>query len=113
MEMRSRTDYIMGYDRQIFQNVVVQDPRHNSGHYMFMGCLCGASPMDHSYYHGRRIRLPLCLPVRQTRTQANNIFSEFRRDVPKPDKYAGHNNSWIFESMWTLVYDFVYVTLVI
>ena len=30
-EMRSRTDYILGSDRQIFQNVAVQEPQHNSG----------------------------------------------------------------------------------
>ena len=46
-EMRSRTDYILGYNCQIFQNVAVQDPQHNSGHYMVMGCLYGVSPRYH------------------------------------------------------------------
>ena len=31
--MRSRTDYMLGSDLQIFHNVAVQDPRHNFGHY--------------------------------------------------------------------------------
>ena len=81
--MRSRKDYILVSDRQIFQNVAVQDPRHNSGHYMVMVFLRFSSPRDHLYYLGRRIRPPLCQPGHQTRTQANNIFAEFRRAVPK------------------------------
>ena len=84
-----------GFHRQIFQNVAVQDPRHNSGHYMVMVCLRFAFPRDHSYYLGSRIRLPLCPPVRQTRTQANNIFAEFRRAVSKQKKKARHHNSWV------------------
>ena len=44
MEVRSRTDYTLGYDRQIFHNVDVQDPRHNSDHIMVLGCLHVASP---------------------------------------------------------------------
>ena len=43
-EVRFRTDYILGSDCQIFQNVAAQDPRHNSGHYVVMGCLWGAYP---------------------------------------------------------------------
>ena len=48
--VRSRTDYIMGYDCRIFQNVAVRDLRHNSNHLMVMECLYGASPMEHSRY---------------------------------------------------------------
>ena len=40
--VRSRTDYILGTDRRLFQNVAVQDPRHNTDHYMVLGCLPGA-----------------------------------------------------------------------
>ena len=37
------TDYIMGSDFRIFQNVAIQDLRHNSDYFMVMGFLCGAS----------------------------------------------------------------------
>ena len=37
--VRSRTDYILGTDGRLFRNVTVWDPRHNSDHYMVMGCL--------------------------------------------------------------------------
>ena len=41
-EVRSRTDYILGTDRRLFRNVTVRDPRHNSDHYMVLGCLPSA-----------------------------------------------------------------------
>ena len=41
---RSRTDYILGSDHWIFQNVAVWDLMHNSHHFMILGCLNGASP---------------------------------------------------------------------
>ena len=37
--VRSRTDYILGIDRSLFWNVSVRDPRHNTNHFMVLGCL--------------------------------------------------------------------------
>ena len=37
--VRSRTDYILGTDRSLFWNVSVWYPRHNTDHYMMLGCL--------------------------------------------------------------------------
>ena len=37
MEVRSRTDYILGTNRCLFGNLSVWDPRHNSDHYMVLG----------------------------------------------------------------------------
>ena len=45
--MRSHTYYILGSNRRIFQNVDAQDPRHNSDHIMFIGCMCSTSPREH------------------------------------------------------------------
>ena len=42
--VRSGTVYILGYDRRIFQNVAVRDPRHNSNYFMVVGSLCGSYP---------------------------------------------------------------------
>ena len=95
--MRSRIDYILGYDRQIIQNVAVRDPRHNSNHFMFMGCLHGASPRNQLRYLGRWMRLPLRLPGRQTRMWVDKIFAKLRSAMPKPDKQAVHHNLWILE----------------
>ena len=61
-EVSSRTDYIMGTDQRIFGNVSVREPRHNSDHYMVLGCLHSAPLRDHARHLGERKRLPL-LPL--------------------------------------------------
>ena len=42
-EVRSQTDYILGTDCCLFENFSVRDPRHESDHYMVLGCLHSAS----------------------------------------------------------------------
>ena len=42
-EVRSQTDYILGTDSHLFQNVAVQDARHNTNHYLVLRYLCGAA----------------------------------------------------------------------
>ena len=39
-EARYRKDYIMESDCRLFRNMSVLDPRHNSDHYLIVGCLC-------------------------------------------------------------------------
>ena len=67
-EVRSRTDYILGTDHYIFRNIAVQDPRHNSDHYMVLGCLPSAPLTEHKRYLGGRKRWPVRLPGGPTRT---------------------------------------------
>ena len=86
-----------GDNRRIFRIVAVQDLRHKSNHFMAMVCLCGASPREHSRYLGKSMCLPLRLPGRQTRTQAENKFSDLRPTVLKQDKCAACHKSWILE----------------
>ena len=105
--VRSRIDYILGSDRRFFRNVDVPYPRHNSDHFMVVGCLCGASLREHSCYLRHSTRLPICPPGRQTRTQADKLFAELRRAVLKLDKQAARHNSWILEEMWRLVDELV------
>ena len=42
-EVSSQTEYILGTDRRLFQNVTARYPRHNTDHYLVMGCLHGAT----------------------------------------------------------------------
>ena len=44
--IRSRTDYLLGTSRSLFSNVAVQDPRHNSDHYMVVGLLQGGTARE-------------------------------------------------------------------
>ena len=80
-EVRSRTDYILGTDRHLFDNVSAQDPRHNSNHYMVLGCLPSASLTEHKQYLGRRKKLTLIPPKEPTRE--DNAFVALRRAVLK------------------------------
>ena len=90
-EVRYRTDYTLGSNLRIFQNIAVQDPRHNSDHYMVMGCLRGTYQREHSHHIFQRTGLPLRPPVFQTRTWVDKIFTKLRRAVPKPEKQAARH----------------------
>ena len=53
--VRTRTDCLLGTDRSLFRNVSVWDPRHNTGHFMVVGCLRSAPEREHTgYIMGRR-----------------------------------------------------------
>ena len=99
----SCTDYIMGSDRWIFQNMSVQDPRHNSNHIMVLGCLCGASLRQHSCYLGCKTRLLLRPPSRQMRIGADKIFTELQHAITKLEKRVARHNSWISAETWRIV----------
>ena len=38
-EVKYWEEYLLGADHHIFHNVSVQDPLHNTNHYMVLGCL--------------------------------------------------------------------------
>ena len=42
-EVRSWTNYILDTDGCLLQNVVVWDARHNTYHYLVLGCLHGVT----------------------------------------------------------------------
>ena len=100
-EVRSRTDYILGADRRLFSNVAVRDPRHNSDHYMVLGCLTSAPLTEHKRYLGRRKRWPVRLPGEPTRT--DQLFAALRRAVPKAQPREARRNAWILETTWRLI----------
>ena len=72
----SQTDYILGTDCRLFGNVSIQDPRHNSDHYLVLGCLHSASLKEHTRYLGGRKKLPLRSPTEPTRE--DKIFAALR-----------------------------------
>ena len=99
--VRSRTDYILGTDCRLFYNITVRDPRHNTDHYMVLGCLHSASEREHTKYLTGRKRLPLQPPSAPTRE--DGIFAALRRAVPKPQARERRKNGWISEDTWRLV----------
>ena len=100
-EVRSRTDYILGTDLCLVWNVSVRDPRHNSDHYMFLGCLRSAPLREHSRYLRGSKRTPLRPPTAPTRK--DGIFAALRRDVPKHLAQDAGKNACISEATWILV----------
>ena len=90
--VKSRTDYILGSDRWIFQNVAVQVPRHNYDHFMVVECLCGSSMREQLCYLGIITRLRIRPPGIQTRMRVDKLFAELRRAVPKQEKRAVSHN---------------------
>ena len=102
-EVTSRTNYILGTDCRLFGNVSVRYPRHNSDHYMVLGCLHSAPLRGHSRYLGGRKWLPLRPPTAPTRE--DGIFAALQRAVPKPLTQDARKNVWILESTWRLFND--------
>ena len=101
IKVRSRTDYILGTDCRLFGNFSVWDPRHNSDHYMVLGCLHSASLKEHARYPGGRKRPPLRPPTEPTRE--DTIFAALRRDVLKRRAREARKNAWILATTWRLV----------
>ena len=91
--VRSRTDYILGTDRRLFQNVAVRDPRHNTDHYMVLGCLPGAPLATTQRYQGGCWQWPVPPPAAPSRT--DTLFAALRRAVPKPAPREARRNAWI------------------
>ena len=99
--VRSRTDYLLRTDRSLFRNVSVRDPRHNTDHFMVMGCLRSAPDWEHTRYIMGRRKMPLRPPTEPTRE--DGIFAALWRAVPKPHARDRHKNTWISEETWRLV----------
>ena len=77
--LKRRTWFRDGRTWIIFR--AVRDPRHNSDHYLVLGCLCGAPLREHTEYLGRRKRLPLRPPP--TSTRDGGLFAALRRAILK------------------------------
>ena len=73
-EVHSWPDYILVTDSCLFQNVSVQDARHNTYHYLVLGCLRGDAPAAHSRYLGRRTRFLIRSP--ETPDKSDRMFAE-------------------------------------
>ena len=99
--VRSRRDYILGTDRSLFRNVSVRDPRHNTDHFMVVGCLRRAPERENTRYIAVGKKSPLRPPTEPTRE--DGIFASLQRAVPKPHARERRKNEWISEETWRLV----------
>ena len=100
-EVRSRTDYILGTDRRLFGDVSFRDSRHNSDHYMVLGCLSSASLTEHKRYLGGQKKLPMKPPNEPTRE--GEVFAALWRAIPKARVREARKNEWISTETCRLV----------
>ena len=89
-EVRSRTDYIRVTDCRLLRNVAVQDKRHNTDHYLVLGCLHSATPAAHSQYFGERKFFPM--KPSATPVGVNRLFAKI---------WGGHSQSTSAVMPWT------------
>ena len=85
--VRSRTDYLLGTDRSLFRNVSVRDPRHNTDHFMVVGCLRSAPEREHTRYIMGQRKMPLRPPKEPTRE--DGIFATLQGDRKQRGETAG------------------------
>ena len=85
----------------MFLNVAVQDHRHNSNHYMVLGCLHGITLREYQLYFGLCMRLPLYLPKQLSREYS--LFSSLRKVVPNTSARERAHASWILEEAWRVI----------
>ena len=82
-------------------DVSVRDPRHNTVHYMVLGCLRSVPKREQAKYLSGRKKLPLRPPDKPTRE--DNIFAALRRAVPKPHARERRKNGWVSKETWRFI----------
>ena len=81
-KLRSCNNYILGTDSCLFQNVAVWDARHNTDHYLVLGCLLGAAPAARLRSLGNLTRFSI-RPMANL-DKAYRMFSGLWRSIPRP-----------------------------
>ena len=99
--VRSQTNYILGTDSLLLQNVAFWDARHNTDHYLVLGGLHGSVPAAHSCYLGKRTHLSIRPPA--TPDKADHMFAKLWRAIPRPPRRKRHRQAWISPETWNLI----------
>ena len=99
-EVRSQTDYILGTDHRLFQDVAVQDPRHSSDNCMVLGCMRGEPEKELMDYIRKSRRFPLCPIHCDLASTSENIFSDLKNKTPKPPLREQVRRDWISDKTW-------------
>ena len=99
--MRSWTNYILGTDSRLFQNMAVRDARHSTDQYLVLGCLRGATPAAHLSYLGRRTRSPIRPPT--TSDRVDRMFAKFQRAILRPPWRERHCKAWMSPETFCLI----------
>ena len=99
-EVYSRTDYILVSYCRLFQDVAVRYLRHNSDHYMVLGCLRREPTKELTEYLRQACRPPLWHIRRYLGYTSDKIFSDLRTQIPKPPLHDQVRQDWIYDETW-------------
>ena len=102
--VRSFTDYVLRTDRRLFQDVAVRDLRHNSDHYMVLGCLRGDLEKELTYYLRKVCRFSLRKIRCRLASASDKLFSYLNTQIPKPPLHERVRRDWISDDMWAAMY---------
>ena len=83
-EIWYRTDYILGIDGRLFQDVAVQYQQHHSDHYMVLGCLRGGAAKELTDYLRKACHFPLQTLCCNIVSELDKLFSELNTQITKP-----------------------------
>ena len=101
-EVRSWTDYILGTDRCLLQNIAVRDAQHNTDHCLVLVFLCRAATTLQLRYLGKCTCFPVNL--RSTLYGIDRLFAEIREAVTKPPWWERLRQEWTSPETWRLIY---------
>ena len=100
-ELRSRTNYILGTDCRLLQNVAVGDARHNTYHYLVLVFLRGPAPAAHLQYLRKRKHFPIKPPTTLDRVYC--LFYELRGGITNPPRLEHLHQAWKLPETWCLI----------
>ena len=99
-EVQFRKDYILRTYCRLFQDVDPGDPRHNSDHYMVMGCMRGDPVKELTDYLRKSHRFPLWTIRNDLPSASENIFLYLKTHIPKPPLRERVRRVWIYDETW-------------
>ena len=99
-EVRSWTEYIIGTDCRLFQDVDVRYMRHHSDHYMVLSCLRADPAKELTVYLCKARRFPLRPLYSDLASDPDEIFSEIKTQIPKPHLRERVRQDWISDDTW-------------
>ena len=102
-EVRSRTNYILGTDSCLFQNITVRDASHNTDHYLVLGCIRGAAPAAHFLYLGKRTSFPISPLATLDPGQVIPHVCQDQESHTQAPWWEHHSQACISPETWSLI----------
>ena len=100
IEVWSWMDYILGAYCRLFQDVAVRDPRHNSDHYMVLGCLSEDPEKELMEYLLKACHFPFQTIHCNLASMPDKLFSDLNTQIPKIPLRERVSLAYIYDVTW-------------